>query len=133
MQKLTDSINRVRLTLPLLIVLMTPFAVQAASVSGRYLRASGTTITLEIVVNKPAPSSIIVEQFFAPENKIKTARPQPQKIDIHRSAKWLVKNLRPGKRRFSVQLTAPLQGSVRGVVRYKDPMSGTFLETNIAP
>ncbi len=125
-----------KLSLIILLVctlLVLPLSVLASSVTGRYLKGSGTTITLQVSVGKPAPSSIIVEQSISPKNKIKNAKPKPQKIGSNGKVKWLVKNIRPGKRQFTLKLSAPLQGSVRGVIRYKDPASGKFLESAIAP
>lgn len=126
--------NKLSLTIVLVSILsVLPISTFASSVSGRFLKGSGTTITLQISVGKPAPSSIIVEQSISPTNTIKNATPQPQKIGGNGKVKWLVKNIRPGKRQFTLKLSEPLKGSVRGVIRYKDPASGKFFESAITP
>lgn len=115
------------------ITILMPISAVASSVSGRFVKSSGTTITLQVNIGKPAPSIIIVEQTLSPRNKIKSAVPKPQKLGSNGKVKWLVKNVRPGKRQFTLKLAGPLQGSVQGVIRYKDPASGKFLESTVTP
>ena len=116
-----------------LIICLLPLISHASTVNGRYIKGAGSTITLEISVGNPAPTSIIVEQSFSQKNKIKAAHPKPKKISGNGNAKWLVKNIKPGKKRFTLQLASPLKGSIRGVLRYKDPSTGKFLEKSFTP
>lgn len=116
-----------------LLVGLLPISALAKSVTGRYLKISGNTIVLEISVTKPAPTSIIVEQAFNKKNRVKSASPKPKKISSNGQVKWLVTHIRPGKKRFTLQLAAPLQGSVRAVLRYRDPSNGQFTEKSIRP
>ncbi|BHH82975.1 hypothetical protein [Desulforhopalus sp. 52FAK] len=132
MQKSLKTRN-IQCFLTVLIIGLLPLASHASTVNGRYLKGSGSTITLEISVGKPAPSSIIVEQSFSQKNKVTAAQPKPNKMSGNGNAKWLLKNIKPGKKRFTLQLASPLKGSIRGVVRYKDPASGKFLEQSFTP
>jgi hypothetical protein len=110
-----------------------PTVANASPVTGRYLSGTGPTIVLEISISKPPPSSIIVEQSMAKSNNIQSVSPNPKKLNKNGQIKWLLTNLRPGKQRLTTQLSAPLNGSVRGVLRYRDPGSGQFTEIIITP
>jgi hypothetical protein len=110
-----------------------PTDAHAAPVTGRYLSNTGTTIVLEISISKPAPSSIIVEQSIAKSNTILSVNPNPKKVTKSGQIKWLLTNLRPGKQRLTTKLSGPLNGNVRGILRYRDPASGQFTEVSITP
>lgn len=117
----------------LLLVLLIPISATAASVSGKYIKASGNTTVLQISVGKPAPPSIIVEQSLGNKNKVQSASPKPKKISGNGNIKWLLTKTRPGKQQFTVKLASPLKGSVRAILRYRDPASGQFIEKSITP
>jgi len=133
MEKSTKTGTITRILLTTLIIGLIPLTGHASSVNGRYVKASGSTVSLEISIGKPAPTSIIVEQTFSQKNKIKAAQPKPKKISGNGNTKWLVKNIKPGKKRFTLQLASPLKGSIRAVIRYKDPATGKFLEKSLTP
>lgn len=117
----------------LLLILCTPLVSKADSVTGRYLKASGNTTILEISIGKPAPQSIIVEQSLGNKNTIQSVSPKPKKTSGNGNIKWLLTKTRPGKRKFTVKLTTPLNGSVRATLKFRDPVSGQFIEKNITP
>lgn len=117
----------------ILLGLSLPSGAFGSSVNGRYLKGSGKTVVLEISVGKPAPSSVIVEQLFNPQNKITNVSPQAKKVGGNGQVKWLVKKPRPGKQKFTINLSGPLKGSVRGVIRFKDPSTGKFVEKSVRP
>ena len=108
-------------------------AANASPITGQYLSSTGSTIILEISISQPAPPSIIIEQSMAKTNTIKSVSPNPKIINKNGRIKWLLTNLNPGKQRLTTQLTAPLNGNVRGVLRYRDPDSGQFTELIITP
>ena len=110
-----------------------PITAYSSGVTGRYLKASGTTVVFELSVDKPAPSSIIVEHSFSTKNQVLSASPKPKKINKNGQVKWLVTNVSPGKKQFSLQLAAPLSGTVQGSLRYRDPTTGQFTENSIRP
>ena len=116
-----------------LLVLLIPLSAAAASVSGKYIKVSGNTTVLQISVGKPAPPSIIVEQSPGNKNKVQSARPKPKKISGNGTIKWLLTKIRPGKQQFTVTFASPLKGSVRAILRYRDPSSGQFIEKSITP
>jgi len=116
----------------LLLVFLTPISATAA-VTGKYINASGNTTVLEISVDNPAPPSIIVEQSPGNKNKVISANPRPKKVSGNGNVKWLLTNTRPGKQQFTVTMADPLQGSVRAILRYRDPANGQFIEKSITP
>lgn len=117
----------------LLVVFLIPISATAASVSGKYIKVSGNTTVLQISVGKPAPPSIIVEQLLGNKNKVQSARPKAKKISGNGNIKWLLTKTKPGKQQFTVQFANPLKGSVRTILRYRDPASGQFIENSITP
>lgn len=111
-----------------------PITAYSSGVTGRYLKTSGTTVVLELSVGKPAPSSIIVEHSFTTKNQVLSASPKPKKINSKSGqVKWLVTNIRPGRKQFSLQLAEPLKGAVQGSLRYREPSTGQFTEKTIRP
>jgi len=136
MMRLTQphkSVTRNNALVALLLIALLPISASAASVTGKYIKAGGKTTILEISVGKPAPPSIIVEQSLSNKNKVTSASPKPKKINGNGNTKWLLTNTRPGKQKLTVQLASPLKGSVRAILRYRDPTNGRFIEKNITP
>ncbi len=116
----------------LLLVFLIPISA-TASVTGKYIKASGKTTVLEISVGKPAPPSIIVEQSLGNKNKVLSASPKPKKISGNGKIKWLLTKTRSGKQQFTVKMANPLKGEVRATLRYRDPTNGQFIEKSITP
>jgi hypothetical protein len=128
-----NSALKALLLIALLLIALLPISASAASVTGKYIKAGGKTTIIEISVAKPAPPSIIVEQSFSNKNKVTSASPKPKKINANGNTKWLLTNTSPGKQKLTVQLATPLKGSVRAILRYRDPANGKFIEKNITP
>lgn len=104
------------------------------AVSGRYLSAGGKSVVLNLNVQNPSPSNLIVEQYLNPGNKIVSTSPRAKKIDNHHcKVKWLLKNIRSGNVTLSITLQAPLKGQPNAMIRYRDPKGGAFTELNISP
>jgi hypothetical protein len=106
-----------------------------ASVSGKYLSASGNTLVLSLNLAKGS-SAIIVEQEMSAVNLVVSTSPPAGKVDAGGGkirCKWLFKNVRPGNITLSTRLSAPFKGRVRAVVRYRQPGSGQFIEVIIRP
>lgn len=107
-------------------------AVSQTLVSGRYASSSGNRIVLNLNISNPAPANLIVEQFLSADNSIVSTSPKTKKRSGGK-LKWLFRNTSPGRLTLAIQLQSSLKGTIRGVVRYRDPVSGNFIETQIAP
>jgi len=118
-----------------LIWLMVQIPTEAMSknlVTGQYGSSSGKRIVLNLHIQNPAPANLIVEQYLSPQNSIVSTSPRAKK-DSAGKIKWLFRNTATGKLSISIQLKSPLKGKIRGVVRYRDPGSGAFIESQISP
>ena len=105
----------------------------AEGVRARYLENSGNRTVLELVIEKPAPSSVIVSQFFPPGTVIQEAVPRYSKLMAKKNeVKWLFKRPQPGVRKIILQFAAPLKTQkVRAVVRCKSPVDGTLMTITV--
>ena len=117
----------------LLAILICPSgAVSQGLVSGHYRSSSGNRIVLNLSISNPAPANLIVEQYLSADNSIVSTSPRAKKRSGGK-LKWLFRNISPGRLTLSIQLQSSLKGTVRGVVRDRDPINGNFSETQIAP
>ena len=120
----------------LALLLALPAVADAADrpVAGRYLRAAGQHLQLQLTIGSPAPASIIVVQTLPPGTAIVQAQPAAQRIDGRRGeVKWLLKG-ESGAMVLDLQLAQPVRaGEVRGQIRYKHPATGATITDNIAP
>ena len=101
-------------------------------VTGEYASSSGNKIVLNLHILNPAPTNLIVEQYFNPQNSVISIGPKPIKRSPGK-IKWLFRNTRSGRFSISIKLRSPLRGQIRGVVRYRDPVHGDFVEFHISP
>lgn len=103
-------------------------------VTGKYISSNGKDIILHLTIQNPAPANLIVEQYLSPENTIQNTTPAAKKIDnTQGNVKWLFKNTRNGVLSLSIHLSAPLNGDISAIVRYRIPQTGTFTELKITP
>ena len=104
-------------------------------VSGRYLSSSGKSIELSLDIQSPAPVSLIIEQYLPPGTEILASKPKFKKYNRKNGkAKWLLKNVRSGKMIVKLQLANKIgQGSIRALLRCKDPATGGFIEKIVNP
>jgi hypothetical protein len=120
----------------LALLLALPAVVDAADgpVVGRYLRAEGQQIQLQLAIGSPAPASIIVTQTLPPGTAIVQAQPPVSRFDGQSGeAKWLLKG-ESGTMVLDLQLAQPIRaGEVKGQIRYKHPATGATVTENIAP
>ncbi|MCK5516089.1 MAG: hypothetical protein KAI39_04370 [Desulfobulbaceae bacterium] len=101
-------------------------------ISGQYVTSSGKEIILSLQILNPAPANLIVEQYLSPKNAVVSTSPKAKKRTSGK-IKWLFRNTAVGRLSISIHLQSPLQGKIRGVVRYRDPVSGNFIESRISP
>ncbi len=109
-----------------------PFVEAKDLISGQYISSSGKEIVLSLRILSPAPGNLIVEQYLSSKNSIVSTSPKAKKRSAGK-VKWLFRNTAVGRLSISIQLQSPLQGEIKGVVRYRDPNSGNFIESRISP
>jgi len=107
--------------------------VRAEGVQARYLENSGSRSVLEIIIEDPAPSSVIVKQRIPAGARIQSASPDFSKFSSGKNeAKWLFKKPVPGAQRIVLNYTAPLSGQgATAVVRCKSPSDGSLMTINV--
>lgn len=113
--------------LQVLVVLL--LQVQAEGLRARYLENSNGRSVLELVLDDPAPSSVIVRQRIPEGSRVLDVSPAYSKYASKKhELKWLVKGPRPGITRIVVSFTVPLSGKgLSAVIRCKDPRDGTLV------
>lgn len=103
--------------------------IRAEGVQARYLKNSGKTTVLELTIEDPAPSSVIVQQQLPPGTLIQSAVPAYSKFNAQKAkVKWLFKRPKPGVRTIVLHYAAPLSGKgASAVIRCKSPSSGQLM------
>lgn len=92
------------------------------------IHQQGQTLSLEVAVPAPPPSSIIAGIKLSQQVKIVKTFPASAKLDAQAShVKWLVKNPSPGKLRFTVT-TSPAAdlAKVSAEILYRSPGGGSL-------
>jgi len=139
MRAYTENNEMKSFTFPSLLVLSTligvllfgPVKIHAgSSVSARYIKSSGTQIVIEIDTGPAPPSSVILVQNFPTGATMLSSRPAASNYSPGRNtAKWLLKNLRPGKTTVSATLDREVSGSeISAEIRFV-PSQGGRMET----
>ena len=90
------------------------------------LQQQAQNLNLEVSVADPPPTSLIAVMELPPQTKIQATSPRNAKLDPKNSQiKWLVKNPRTGKLRFSVTVSKPIDLSkVSAEILYRKPGGG---------
>ena len=105
----------------------------AEGVQARYLENSAKTSILEITIEDPAPSSVIVKQHIPPGTGIKSATPSYSKFAADKGVvKWLLKRPTPGVKRIRMNYSTALstQGAT-AVIRCKSPSTGQLMTIHV--
>ncbi len=104
-------------------------------VHGEYLSSSGKVIQLSITTGTPPPSHIIVAQIIPPGVKVDRTQPEAQKISISKGkVKWLLKKVQSGSQTLSITLSKQIDHStISATLRYRDPVTGRYIESLITP
>ncbi len=115
-----------------------PFLAPCASaqgISARYAKIDGNHVTVEIKISAPAPKTILFTQSLPPGTTILKSAPPYSKYDkMTGTATWLLKEIRPGKRKIHFITDKPVSpGSISGVMRFRDPEKGKVMRITIAP
>ncbi|BCL60966.1 hypothetical protein DGMP_16590 [Desulfomarina profundi] len=101
-------------------------------IDGTYISASGKQIVLELNISSRRPVNLIVEQFLDPGNFILTTSPGAKKRTSGK-IKWLFRNISDRRLSISIRLRSPLKGTISAIIRYRDPDSGQFIESQVIP
>lgn len=106
---------------------------QAEGLQARYLENSGSRSVLEITIENPPPSSVIVQQRIPQGARIKSAHPPYTKFAAGKNeVKWLLKRPVPGVQRIVLQFSAPLAGKgASAVIRCRNPRDGTPMTIHV--
>lgn len=105
------------------------------TVSAKYTSISKNKVVLTINIGKPAPSNLIVQHFHPTNSKLTNSSPRASKVNVKKGfAKWFLKNVRSGSMSFSLVFNnAVSKNSIRTIIRYRDPVAGNFIETEVHP
>lgn len=96
------------------------------------LQQQAQNLNLEVSVADPPPTSLIAVMELPPQTKIQATSPRNAKLDPKNSQiKWLVKNPRTGKLRFSVTVSKPIDLSkVSAEILYRKPAGGKLIKVD---
>ncbi len=118
----------------LLLLLATPTLAKDV-ISGHYLSSDGKRIEVLIQIDHPAPTSLIIQQFFSPGQSPLNIFPRPGRVNPKKgSVKWFFKNPQAGQIKIGLQFKKPIQSSyLRTVLRCRQPETGHFVVKHIRP
>ncbi|MDL1959606.1 MAG: hypothetical protein LWX01_08620 [Deltaproteobacteria bacterium] len=119
-----------------LLLAIFPMKVYAGDlVSARYITSEGQKIVMELEIQSPAPNTVIVIQHLPKGTDIKQSHPPFDKYNPkHGEAKWLLKKVKPGTLRISMEIAGSVRsGEVKGEIRYKNPSTGTMSRIYVSP
>ena len=99
-------------------------------VRGKYISSAGSSIILELAIADPPPGNLIVHQFLPKGARLVSSSPPATKFSAKRGkAKWLVKKVRSGIMRISMQLSQAVEpGTIRAEVRCRDQLTGKMTD-----
>ena len=121
------------LLLQLLILIFLTTTVQAEGVQARYVENSGKRSVLEIIIEDPAPSSVIVKQYLPAGKSMESTLPAYTKYNAKKKMlTWLFKRPVPGVIQVITYYTSPLTGEgASAVIRCKNPRDGTLMTIHV--
>ena len=135
MGKNMDNYTRIFFLLPVLLFFISPGWVQAEGIEARYLENSSNRSVLELTVENPPPSSIIVQQTLPPGAAIQSASPAYNKFNAQKGVvKWLFKRPQPGVKRVVLNYSATNKRTGKGataVIRCKSPITGELMTLHV--
>lgn len=106
---------------------------RAEGLTARYLENNNKVSVLEIVVESPPPTSVIVTQHIPSKTRIAKAVPSMTKFSAGRGeVTWLLKAPKPGVQRIRLQYQQPLSGRMAtAVIRCKSPRDGQLMTIHV--
>jgi hypothetical protein len=127
------SWSLISLVLGALLLMMPHTGKAEGDLSGRYLPSDGRELVLRIDIGEPPPASLILIQQIPPGIAPLSATPPYKKADlVTGELKWLLKLPAAGSHEIRVHFAEELpSGSVRAILRCKDPTTGEFMTVTI--
>ncbi len=119
--------------LQILFLLLVTGSIQAEGLQARYLENSGTRSVLEIHIEDPPPSSVIVKQHLPPDKNIAGTLPLYTKYNSKKHIiTWLLKRPVPGVQKIIVHYTSALSDvGAFAVIRCKSPRDGSLMTIRV--
>jgi len=114
--------------------LLLPAAVRAEGMTARYIENSGKVSIIELVIEDPPPTSIIVKQYLVPKSRIEKAAPAVTKFAAGKGeATWLFKAPKPGVQRIRLQYQSKegITKKATAVIRCKSPGDGKLMTIHL--
>jgi hypothetical protein len=111
--------------------LLMPVILQAAPViSAKYVQNNGTQLVIEITAGSNPPASAILMQRLPVGTRILASQPEVSNYNPKKStAKWLLRNLKPGKSTVSITLDQAVKATeISAEIRFK-PQPGEKMIT----
>ncbi len=107
--------------------------IRAEGVQARYLENGGSATVLELLVEDPPPSSVIVMQQIPSGVRIQKAAPAYMKYDARKGqVKWLFRRPASGVKLIRMQYEKPLAGGgATAVIRCKSPVTGKLMTLTV--
>jgi hypothetical protein len=123
----------VSLILLVAVCLSTAGEIRAEGIHARYLENSGRTSVLELTVEDPPPTSVIVQQRIPQGTEIQSASPAYTKFVAQKGVvKWLFKRPQPGVIKIVLKYTTPLAAKgAKAVIRCKSPSNGQLMTFHV--
>ena len=128
-----DKCMRCYFVLQFLFLLLFVDCIQAEGLEARYLENSGTKSVLEIHIEDPPPSSVIVKQHLPPNKNIDSTFPPYTKYNSKKNiVTWLLKRPAPGVQKIVTLYTSALSGAgASAVIRCKSPSDGSLMTIRV--
>ena len=111
--------------------LLMPVTLQAApNISAKYVKNNGTQLMIEITAGSNPPASAILMQRLPAGTRIIASQPEVSNYNPNKNkAKWLLRNLRPGKSTVSMTLDHAVKATeIAAEIRFK-PQPGKKMVT----
>ncbi len=98
----------------------------APHITARYVQANGTQLAIEITTGSISPASAILIQRLPPGVRILASQPRASNYNANKNkAKWLLRNLKPGKTTVTITLDRAVSASdISGEIRFKPAQRG---------
>ena len=107
--------------------------IRAEGIHARYLENSGMRTVLELTVEDPPPSSVIVQQRIPQGTEIQSTIPPYIKFVASKGVvKWLFKQPQPGVVTIVLNYSKPLAArGATAVIRCKNPRDGKLMTVHV--
>jgi len=114
--------------------LFMPSQLYASDISARYIQAQGKQLVIEITAGPNPPALTILIQKFPDGVTMLSSAPPPNRYSAKKNkAKWLFRNLAPGKTKINMTLDRPVSSSeISAEVHFKPQQGGETLQVPVS-